>query len=176
MRPLLLQLARFGVVGLLGLVIDVVVFNALRTTILDPAILHEGPVLAKVISTSLAIAANWLGNRYWTFGAFRRSAVVREGLEFVLVSLGGMIIGLTCLWVSHYVLGYTSLLADNISSNVIGLALGTAFRFAFYRQWVYHPKRAALRPTERPVGPASLTPLHRVQTVSTVDDRAMSHD
>lgn len=54
-----------------------------------------------------------------------------------------MLIGLTCLWVSHYVLGYTSLLADNISSNVIGLALGTVFRFWLYREWVFRPRRAS---------------------------------
>ena len=151
MRLLVGQLARFGVVGLLGLVIDVAVFNALRTTVLEPSIVHEGPIVAKVISTSLAIVANWIGNRYWTFGVHRRSRFIREGLEFVLVSTGGMLITLACLWLSHYVLGYTSLLADNISSNVIGLALGTAFRFAFYRHWVFHPRRSAPRAAESPV-------------------------
>jgi putative flippase GtrA len=51
-----------------------------------------------------------------------------------------MAIGLACLWFSHYVLGFTSLLADNISSNVIGLALGTVFRFWLYRSWVFRPR------------------------------------
>jgi putative flippase GtrA len=46
------------------------------------------------------------------------------------------------VWLSHYVLGFTSLLADNIANNVIGLLLGTLFRFAFYRWWVFSPKRA----------------------------------
>ena len=103
-----------------------------------------GPVWAKVISTTLAIIVNWIGNRYWTFGNERRPQVWREGIEFGLVSVGGMLIGLLCLWISHYLLGYTSLLADNISSNVIGLALGTAFRFVFYRLWVFNPKRSAV--------------------------------
>ncbi len=52
-------------------------------------------------------------------------------------------IGLACLWISHYLLGYTSLLADNVSSNVIGLFLGSAFRFVLYRHWVFSPKRRA---------------------------------
>jgi len=52
-------------------------------------------------------------------------------------------IGLACLWVSHYVLGHTSVLADNISSNVIGLLLGAVFRFVLYRYWVFSPTRAA---------------------------------
>ena len=154
MRALMRQFTRFGVVGLVGLVIDVVVFNVLRLTVLSPEVLVEGPVLAKVVSTSLAIIANWLGNRYWTFGAHRRPHWVRESLEFLTVSLGGMIISLGCLWVSHYLLGFTSILADNIATNVIGLALGTAFRFTFYKLWVFSPERAGQRsrPAGMPVG------------------------
>ena len=46
-------------------------------------------------------------------------------------------IALLCLGVSHYVLGFTSPLADNIAANVVGLVLGTAFRFYAYRTWVF---------------------------------------
>jgi len=60
----------------------------------------------------------------------------------VIVSLGGMAIALGCLWISHHLLGYTSLFADNISTNVVGLALGTAFRFVLYRYWVFGHHRA----------------------------------
>ena len=137
MRALVAQLTRFGLVGLIGLVIDVGVFNLLRATVLSPEDIHEGPVIAKVISTSLAIIANWMGNRHWTFRGERRTHWVREGLEFALVSVGGMAIALACLWISHYVLGFTSVIADNIATNVIGLALGTAFRFTLYRLWVF---------------------------------------
>jgi len=142
MRALIAQLTRFGTVGLIGLVIDVGVFNLLRATVLSPDEVHEGPVIAKVLSTTLAIIANWIGNRHWTFKGHGRSQLVREGAEFAAVSVGGMLIGLFCLWFSHYVLGFTSLLADNIAANVVGLGLGTAFRFTLYRLWVYNPKRS----------------------------------
>ncbi|RQP12633.1 MAG: GtrA family protein [Microbacteriaceae bacterium] len=141
MRKLISQFARFGVVGLVGLVIDFGVFNILRATVFAPENLHEGPVLAKVVSTGLAIIANWVGNRYWTFREHRGRQLWREFAEFLVVSLGGMAIGLACLWISHYVLGFTSILADNISGNVIGLALGTAFRFTLYKTWVFAPHR-----------------------------------
>jgi len=187
MRKLLGQFLRFGVVGLGGLVIDVAVFNLLRLTILSPEMLHEGPVLAKVISTTLAIGANWVGNRRWTFATTGRRGAAREGVEFAIVSVAGMGIGLLCLWVSHYLLGFTSLLADNIATNVVGLGLGALFRFSLYRWWVFSPHRrmsnaadaplsAALRATERAVGPAGFTPLHRVQAVSPVEDRAHRND
>jgi len=135
------ELVTFGLVGGVGLVVDIVVFNALRTTMLSPDFVHEGPLWAKVISTTLAIGCNWIGNRFWTYRDRRRSDVVREGIEFAVVSGAGMLIALGCLWVSHYLLGYTSLLADNIATNVVGLALGTAFRFALYRWWVFGASR-----------------------------------
>jgi putative flippase GtrA len=140
------QLAKFGMVGLVGFAVDITVFNLLRATVFSPEALASGPIWAKVVSTILAILANWIGNRYWTFSKDRQSQTLREGLEFFAVSLVGMGIGLACLWVSHYVLGYTSVIADNISSNVIGLLLGAVFRFTLYRYWVFSPSRRTAAP------------------------------
>jgi putative flippase GtrA len=148
------QIARFGLVGGLGFAVDLAVFNLLRATVLHPDAVDAGPLLAKVASTVVAIAVNWVGNRYWTFGDQRTARRGREALEFLAVSMLGMGIGLACLYVSHYVLGFRSSLADNVSANVIGLGLGSAVRFVLYRQWVYSPDRrhaagatAAARPT-----------------------------
>lgn len=131
---------KFGVVGMVGLVIDVGLYNLLRIGVFGDGF-WQGAIAAKVISTSVAILFNWVGNRYWTFRAHRRQDTMVEFIEFVMVSVGGMGIAVACLWVSHYLLGFTSLLADNISTNVIGLFLGTAFRFVLYRYWVYRPDR-----------------------------------
>lgn len=143
------QLVRYGLIGLCGLVVDLGVFNALRLTVFDPEVTAGGPVLAKVASSVVSIVVVWLGNRYWTFGDTRRDRAAREAVEFFAVALGGMVIGLACLWVSHYVLGYRSALADNVASNVVGLALGTVFRFTLYRLWVFHPSRT--RPATTPL-------------------------
>jgi putative flippase GtrA len=143
MRTLISQFARFGVVGAIGFVVDFGIFNILRAGVFSPEHVHEGPIWAKVISTSVAIIVNWVGNRYWTFRKETRRHPVSEGIEFAVVSLVGLGIGLGCLWISHYVLGFTSPLADNISANVIGLGLGTVFRFALYRLWVFAPGRSA---------------------------------
>lgn len=131
---------KFGVVGLVGLVIDVGLYNLLRLGVFGDGF-WQGAIAAKVISTSVAILFNWVGNRYWTFRVHRRQDTFVEFFEFVIVSVGGMSIAVACLWVSHYLLGFTSLLADNISTNVVGLFLGTTFRFFLYRYWVYHPAR-----------------------------------
>jgi putative flippase GtrA len=150
MRALFTQFVRFGLVGAGGFVIDFGVFNLLRATVLDPEDVHEGPVIAKVMSTILAIVFNWIGNRFWTFREHRGPQLLREGIEFGIVSVGGMLIGLGCLFVSHYLLGFTSVVADNISGNVIGLGLGTLFRFTFYRLWVFSPRRGEPAPAVFP--------------------------
>ncbi|WP_235480860.1 GtrA family protein [Agromyces sp. Leaf222] len=134
---LLAYLVKFGVVGLIGLVIDVALFNLLRIGVFGEGHWAQSALGAKTISTSVAIIFNWLGNRYWTFRRHRRRNYLREFGEYAVVSLGGMAIALGCLWVSHHWLGYTSLVADNIATNVVGLALGTAFRFILYRYWVF---------------------------------------
>lgn len=158
-RRLLVQVAQFGLVGAAGLLVDLTVFNALRLTILSPENVHTGPLIAKIVSTLLAIVTNWLGNRYWTFARERRSNTLREGLEFFAVSLAGMGIGLGCLWVSHYLLGLTSVLADNISANVVGLGLGAVFRFTLYRYWVFSPSRQASAARVVPAGQKAVVAL-----------------
>jgi putative flippase GtrA len=150
MRKLLSQFARFGLIGAGGFLLDFGIFNLLLFTVFDAKSVHEGPLWAKVISTSVAILFNWAGNRFWTFREHRGKQLIREGVEFAVVSLGGLVIGLGCLWISHYVLGLDSKLADNISSNVIGLGLGTLFRFALYRLWVFSPRRGEPAPAVFP--------------------------
>ncbi|KAB1650469.1 GtrA family protein [Pseudoclavibacter endophyticus] len=139
------QLGKFGLVGGVGFVIDISLYNVLVLTVLAPASIAVGPLLAKTVSTLVAITTNWIGNRLWTFRQHRRRGdSAREGAEFFAVSLAGLVIGLVPLWVSHYLLGWNSLLADNIA-NVIGLGIGSIFRFALYRFWVFSPSRRRSR-------------------------------
>ena len=140
--PLLMQLLKFGAVGGVGFVVNLVVFNVLLATVFHPKSLHYGPLYATVAATIVAIAVNWIGNRYWAFSGGRQANTAREGAEFFAVSLVGMGIPLACVWVSHYVMLFTSPLADNIANNVVGLGLGMVFRFALYRWWVFAPRRA----------------------------------
>lgn len=130
------ELIKFGAVGLVAYVVDVGVFNLLRYGG-GTGLLHAKPLTAKVVSTVLAMLVAWLGNRYWTYRNQRRDKVHHELILFVGANLVGMAIAVVCLWVSHYLLNQTSPLADNLSANGVGLALGTAFRFWAYRTWVF---------------------------------------
>jgi putative flippase GtrA len=143
MRRLISQFAKFGVIGAVGFVVNVALFNLLRSTAFEPSHVQGGSIWANIIATLVAIVVNWIGNRYWTFRKEARKHPLSEAIEFFVVSLVGLGIGTGCLWISHYGLGLTSQLADNISANVVGLALGTIFRFALYRLWVFNPGRKA---------------------------------
>lgn len=139
----LASFTKFGLVGLIGFSVDLAVFNLLNSTVLSSDVVHEGPLIAKFVSTTLAIFTNWLGNRNWTFRTHRSSATRREMVEFFVVSVATMPVSLICLWVSHYLLGYTSAFADNMSGMVIGTILGSVLRYVLYKQWVFNPARGS---------------------------------
>lgn len=145
---LIREAMKFGVVGIIALVIDVGLFNILLYS--GPLAVFSGrPLTAKVVSVAVAMTFAYFANRFWTFRDRGRTSMAREYVLFVVLNLVGMGIALACLWFSHYALGLTSALADNISANVIGLILGTLFRFWSYRKWVFpaieddHPEESA---------------------------------
>ncbi len=133
-------MVKFGVVGGVAFVVDVTVFNALRFEgELWSGPLSHKPITAKIISASVATLLAYAGNRHWTWRHRSRRRVRRELTLFGLLNGVGMLIAVVCLAVSHYLLGFTSAMADNISANGVGLVLGTAFRFWSYRRWVFRP-------------------------------------
>ena len=129
------ELMKFGVVGSVAFVVDVTVFNLLLHT-------TDKPLTSKAIATVVATTVAYAGNRTWTFRKRGRSGVRREYALFFLLNGVGLLISLTVLAISHYLLDFTSQLSDNIAANVVGLALGTAFRFWSYRRWVFPAVKA----------------------------------
>ena len=110
------------------------------------AVLAGKPVTAKIFSVAVAMIVTWIGNRLWTFADQRTRTKVREFVGFVVVNIGGMAIAVLCLWISRYVLGFDSPLADNISANVIGLVLGMIFRYLAYKYLVFTGDKPPLDP------------------------------
>ena len=129
---------KFGIVGLTGVACQFVVFNVLRYA--GPGgqgLLVAKPITAQVIAIGAATVITYLGNRYWTYQHRERGNPWRELPIFLLLNGIAIAIGAICLAFSHYVLGLVSPLADNLSGNVIGLGLGTLFRFWSYRKFVF---------------------------------------
>jgi len=147
-RPWLRDLIRFGMVGGLGFLVDVGLFNLLRVTVLSGD-QHGAPLIAKSIALVAAIAVNWAGNRWWAFRDRRGERVGREALSFLALGIASSLVSLLCLGLSHYALGLTSPLADNISANVVGVAIGSAIRFFVIRAVIFaRPRRLLVTSTE----------------------------
>jgi putative flippase GtrA len=130
------ELGAFGLVGLVGYGVDVGVFNLLRYAG-DTGLLEDKPLTAKAVSFAVATLVTYWGNRHWTWRHRSRGRARREVTLFLIFNGLGLAIALACLAISHYALGFTGALADNLSANGVGLALATGFRFWAYRTHVF---------------------------------------
>ena len=137
------ELLSFGAIGAIAFVIDVGTFNLLlhgRLSDYSPP-LGSHPVTGKIISSVLATLFAYFGNRNITWRGLSKHSIHHEVALFFLFNVIAMGIAGLSLAISRYVLGFDSLIADNLSANVIGVGLGTLFRFWSYRKWVFpNPK------------------------------------
>jgi putative flippase GtrA len=124
------ELAKFGVVGLIGSVIDLG----------GAAYLHGaegiGPMVSKAISLIAATMVTYLGSRFWTFRHRVNQALLREGMLFVALNLVGLAIAEAVIAFVSYGLDMKHVLAYNAAS-LAGTGLGTIFRYFSYKKWVF---------------------------------------
>ena len=136
-RALRREASGFAAVGAVAVTVDVGGFNALVHL---SGWLAEQPLLAKTLSVTASTTVAYIGNRFWTYRDRPRGRIAHEYALFFVLSAVGLAIALGCLAFSRYVLGLTHALADNLAANVVGLALGSLFRFLSYRRYVFrHP-------------------------------------
>lgn len=124
-------------VGAIAYILDVLVFNGLSLLRIN-GVFEIGPYSAKIASVSVGMIFSYFVNGSWTF---RHRVGTPQGigrfLKFVIVNLIGLALAVLPLYVSRELLGLDSLLADNVSANIIGAGLGFVFRFLANRQWVF---------------------------------------
>jgi len=133
-RPWTPEVGAFLAVGGTGFVVDVVAFNLLRSVQPFESL---DPTVARSLAMVAAMCVTYLGNRHITWRRHTSSGTSRELILFALLNLVGLGFSVAALALSHDVLGLTSRLADNISANGVGLALGTLFRYVTYRTFVF---------------------------------------
>lgn len=129
------ELGKFFGVGLMAYLVAVGGFNLLVH--IKPAPLESKPLTASILSGALSILMAYFGNRHWTWRDRRWSGARREIVLFFIINIISLSFNVICLAISRYILGFDSILADNISSNVIGVGIGTIFRFWAYRTHVF---------------------------------------
>lgn len=126
------EVAKFGTVGAAAFVIDSLVFWWMMTGPLEGS-----NVKAKIVAGVVATMFSWVANRYWTFRDKRSTNKVRELVMFLIMNAIGLGIAAACVWVTKYWIGLTDPTSLFIAGSVVGLVLGTIFRFFAYRFWVF---------------------------------------
>jgi putative flippase GtrA len=138
-RHLIHELAKFGIVGVIAFVVTVGGTNLLHVQV------HLGPLTSNALATVVATVVSFVGNRWWTFRHRERTNMRRETIMFFVLNGVGLLIQLACIAFTYYALGLT----DHFSYNVallVGITLGTLFRFWSYRKWVWTAPPAAAPP------------------------------
>ena len=143
-QRLIHEAAKFGVVGAIAFVVTTVGTNLLHFQA------GLGPLTSNVIATIVATFVSYAGNRYWTFRHREGSTMPREYTTFFVLNGIGLAIQLACIGITYYLLGLTDKLSYNIAL-IIGIGLGTLFRFWSYRKWVWVAPPAAGAPAGTPL-------------------------
>ena len=142
---LIREMAKFGIIGVVNMVIDFAVWNVL---------LFTGPIKAQVIATIVAATSSYFMNRHWTFRHRARSGLRREYTLFFVFNAIGLAITGGILGIAKYGFEIDDRLWLNVT-KLVGIGLATVFRFWAYQKWVFlHPEDALYETADEPVSPA----------------------
>jgi dolichol-phosphate mannosyltransferase len=116
---------RFGLVGLSGVVVDMLLFYLLS----DPTMLGWGLTRSKMLASEIAIVNNFCWNDRWTFKDLaqtqsKKRQTLRRFLKFNTICLMGMILNILILNLLYNVFGLNRYLG-----NFLAIALVTAWNF-----------------------------------------------
>jgi putative flippase GtrA len=130
-RQLIHEFAKFGVIGVLGLIITNGVYDVLHNH------LGVGPVTSTTIATIVATAVAYVGNRYWSFRHRARTSILRESVIFFVLNGIGLLIQDAAVAFNYYALDMRDNKASGFIALNVGIALATLFRFWSYRRFVW---------------------------------------
>ncbi len=143
LRVLLHEIAKFGIVGALGAVVQFSVQNVLHYK------LSVGPLTAVFIAYCVATCVTFVGNRYWAFKHRKGKGLAHESLTFVVLNAIGIGIQEGFVALVRYGMGLENPIAFN-AATVAGIGVATLFRLYSYRKFVFlaAPSGAALEQLE----------------------------
>jgi putative flippase GtrA len=133
------EIAKFGIVGAAAFALTIGLSNGFHFGA------NFGPLTSFGLATAISAVLSYFANRHWTWRHKDQTGLRRELPLFLGLSVVGLVISEIPVGVSEYLLGLHSPLAYNISSTLIGTALGTVWRFWSFRRWVFldaEPSRA----------------------------------
>lgn len=125
------EFAKFGTIGVINIGVNMAVYNILLATIF-----HSGEAKAKAVAAVVATTSAYFMNRHWTYRDRAKSALHREYVLFFLTNAVGLVIETGTVYITKYWLHQTHAVALNTAA-LMGIGLGTIFRFWAYRTHVF---------------------------------------
>ena len=133
---------KFAVVGAIGAVVDLGIFNLLISGF------NVVPLTAQAVSFSVAVVSNFIWNRLWTYPDARSKPLARQLVQFVVVSVIGLVIrtlifdsleqaliALAAVWVPNLLT--PTVVGHNLAlCIVIGIVM--LWNFFINRFWTYN--------------------------------------
>jgi putative flippase GtrA len=130
------EVAKFGIVGAIGFVVQLGVQNALHTGF------GVGALTSVVGAYCVATVVTFAGNRYWAFKHRKGKGLRQESLLFVLLNGVAILIQLGIVDLVYYGMDMKDNLAYN-AATIVGIGIGTLFRLFTYRKFVFLAQPAA---------------------------------
>ena len=122
------QLGKFCVVGAVGYLINLAVYDAL---------LHAGLhyLVAATCSFLVAVTSNYFWNRIWTFREHRGHVGI-QGMRFFIVSVVALAANLLVL---HLLVAYAGL--DKLPAQAVAIVLVTPLNFVGNKLWSFRLRK-----------------------------------
>ena len=92
MKKLIIQLIKFGIVGVIATLIDLAVLMLLKE------FMHVDVLVASAVAFSVSVIANYILSMLFVFKGSENSKV-KEFLVFVILSIGGLLLNQFIMWI-----------------------------------------------------------------------------
>ena len=92
MKKLIVQLIKFGIVGVIALIIDVGLLMVLKE------LFKMNVLIASAVSFSVSVTANYILSMRFVFESSNNSKL-KEFIVFVLLSIGGLLLNQLIMWI-----------------------------------------------------------------------------
>ena len=123
------EAAKFSAVNVVATAVALVMFNLLAhgiPGIYTPGPLNGWPLTSWFLANCVGMPISFYGSRSYAFKHRKPSGPGGGALIYVVINLVSFVIPMACLWITRNVFGWDSVLADNVSANLIGASLGDA--------------------------------------------------
>jgi putative flippase GtrA len=170
----LAEVGRFLAVGGVATIVALFLFNLLvhGFNTAHKALLDDHVIVAYILANTVGMAISYRGSRSWAFRDRPPRQADGGRLAFLVINVATMTLPIGCLFVSRNLLGLSDPISDNISANVIGLAMGLVARFYLFRAFVFrrpvhlphlalphHPASNPHQPVSRPTEQSTSDPV-----------------